>query len=105
MARSTGSRPSGGSGTYLAMSCSEHTTPFLSDSTSGLGRPAGTGVTSPTHSEEGRGVSSGTGRSTRGRNPATPEYRRIISAHVSTSGPPTSKRRLTSGGNAAQPAR
>ena len=42
------------------MSCSEHTTSFLSDSTSGIARPAGTGVTSPTHSEESRGVSSGT---------------------------------------------
>ena len=53
------------------MSCSEHTTSFLSDSTSGIARPAGTGVTSPTHSDDSRGVSSGTGIRTRGRSPAT----------------------------------
>ncbi len=52
MARSTGSRPSGGSGTQEEMSRSEHTTSFLSDSTSGRAKPAGTGVTSPTHSDD-----------------------------------------------------
>ena len=87
------------------MSCSEQTTSFRSDSTSGIARPAGTGVTSPTHSEDSRGVSSGTGIRTRGRSLATPEYRRIISAYVSTSGPPMSKRRLTWEGSAAQPTR
>ena len=65
---------------YEAMSCSEHTTSFLSDSTNGIARPAGTGVTSPTHSDDSRGVSSGTGIRTRGRSPAISEYRRIISA-------------------------
>ena len=32
-------------------------------------------------------------------------YRRIISSYVSTSGPPMSKERFTSGGSDAQPAR
>ena len=65
---------------YPAMSCSEHTTSFLSDSTSGLAGPAGTGVTSPTYSDDSRGVSSGTGTRARGHSPAISECRRIISA-------------------------
>jgi hypothetical protein len=82
MAQSTGTRPSVGSGTYETMSRSEHTTSFRSDSTSGMAWRAGTGVTSPTQSEESRGVSSGTGRSKRGRSPATPQYLRIKRASV-----------------------
>ena len=87
------------------MSCSAQTTSLTSDSTSGLARPAGTGVTSPTHSDESRGVSSGTGIRTRWRSPATAQYRRIMSAYVSTSGPPMSKERLTLAGSAALPTR
>ena len=75
-----GSRPPGGSGTYSAMSCSAQTTSLRSDSTRGLASPAGTGVTRPTHSDDSRGVSSGTGISTRGGSPAASVYRRIISA-------------------------
>ena len=80
MARSSGTRPPAGSGTYSAMSCSAQTTSLTSDSTSGLARPAGTGVTSPTQSDESRGVSSGTGTRAPGRSPATSQYRRIMSA-------------------------
>ena len=69
------------------------------------GEAGGTGVTSPTHSDDSRGVSSGAGTRTRLRNAATREYRRIISAYVKTSGPPMSKRRLTPAGSAAQPTR
>ena len=62
------------------MSCSAHTTSLRSDSTSGMASPEGTGVTRPTHSDDSRGVSSGTGSSTRGRSPAASVYRSIISA-------------------------
>ena len=62
------------------MSCSAQTTSLRSDSTSGLASPAGTGVTRPTHSDESRGVSSGTAISSRGGSPATAAYRRIMSA-------------------------
>ena len=79
MAWSRVSSPSGGSGMYPAMSCSEQTTSFRRDSTSGLARLAGTGVTSPTHSDDSRGVSTGTFTMTRGVSPATSAYRRIIS--------------------------
>ena len=67
---------------YRAMSCSEQTTSFRSDSTSGMARLAGTGVTSPTHSDDSRGVSNGTGTGTiiRGASLATSAYRRIICA-------------------------
>ncbi len=51
--------PSGGSGTYAAMSCSSHTTSCTSDSTSGRASPDGTGVTSPTHRLDSRGESTG----------------------------------------------
>ena len=67
---------------YWAMSCSEQTTSFRSDSTSGMARLAGTGVTSPTHRDDSRGVSNGTGTGTgtiiRGVSLATSAYRRII---------------------------
>ena len=56
MAWSRGRSAPGGSGMYRAMSCSEQTTSFRSDSTSGMARLAGTGVTSPTHSDDSRGV-------------------------------------------------
>ena len=79
MAWSRVSSPSGGSGMYSAMSCSEQTTSFRKDSTSGLARLAGTGVTSPTHSDDSRGVSRGTRTMTRDVSPATSAYRRIIS--------------------------
>ena len=46
----------------------------------GEGRLAGTGVTSPTHSDDSCGVSTGTFAMTRGVSPATSAYRRIISA-------------------------
>ena len=65
---------------YPAMSCSEQTTSFRRDSTSGLARLAGTGVTRPTHSDDSPGVSTGTFTMTRGVSPATSAYRRIISA-------------------------
>ena len=65
---------------YWAMSCSEQTTSFRSDSTSGMARLAGTGVTSPAHSDDSRGVSNGTGTIIRGVSPATSAYRRIICA-------------------------
>jgi len=65
---------------YSAMSCSEQMTSFRSDSTSGMARLTGTGVTSPTHSDESRGVSNGTCTIIRGVSPATLAYRRIISA-------------------------
>src|SRR5208283_5610019 len=61
MAWSRGRSPPGGSGMYPAMSCSEQTTSFRSDSTSGMARLTGTGVTSPTHSDDSRSVSNGTG--------------------------------------------
>ena len=47
--------PSGGSGTYAAMSCSWHTTSCRSDSTSGRASEPGTGVTRPTHRLDRRG--------------------------------------------------
>ena len=62
------------------MSCSEQTTSFRRDSTSGMARLAGTGVTSPTHSDDSHGVSTGTGTIIRGVSPATSAYRRIICA-------------------------
>ena len=65
---------------YWAMSCSVQITSLRSDSTSGRASPAGTGVMSPTHSDESPGVSSGTGISSRGGSPATAAYRRIMSA-------------------------
>ncbi len=80
MARPRVSSPPGGSGMYPVMSCSEQTTSFRRDSTSGLARLAGTGVTSPTHSDDSRGVSKGTFTMIRGESPATWAYRRIISA-------------------------
>ena len=69
---------------YSAMSCSQQMTSFRSDSTSGMARLTGTGVTSPTHSDDSRGVSNGTGTGTgtiiRGVSLATLAYRRIICA-------------------------
>ena len=79
MAWSRVSSPPGGSGMYPVMSFSEQTTSFRRDSTSGRARLAGTGVTSPTHSDDSRGVSMGTFTMTRGVSPATSAYRRIIS--------------------------
>ncbi len=70
-ARSKPMVPSGGSGTYSLMSCSRHTTSWRSDSVSGRAMELGTGVTRPTQRLESVGVSTGTGRITRGRSPAT----------------------------------
>ena len=64
---------------YSVMSFSAQTTSFRRDSTSGRARLAGTGVTSPTHSDDSRGVRMGTFTITRGVRPATSAYRRIIS--------------------------
>ena len=47
MADPTGVSPSAGSGMKPAMSCSAHTTSFLSDSTSGRARPATRSTSSP----------------------------------------------------------
>ena len=55
-ASSKPSRPSGGSGTYSAMSCSRQTTVLRSDSTSGRAMPAGTGVIRPTQWLDSDGV-------------------------------------------------
>ena len=62
------------------MSCSDATTSFRSDSTRGLARPLGTGVTRPTQCDDSCGVSTGTRSSKRGGSPATAAYRRIMSA-------------------------
>lgn len=48
-------------------------------------------------------MSTGTGTISRGGSPATSAYISIMARYVSTSGPPTSKARLTSGGSVAQP--
>ena len=45
----------------------------------GIAKLAGTGVTSPTHSDDSRGVSMGTFTMARGVSPATSAYRRIMS--------------------------
>ena len=63
--------PSGGSGTYSAMSCSCATASCTRLSTSGRAIAFGTGVIRPTQCEDSDGVSGRTGRMTRGRSPAT----------------------------------
>jgi hypothetical protein len=78
-ASSKPSSPSGGSGTYCAMSCSEQTTVLRSDSTSGRAIDAGTGVTTPTQWLDSPGLSTGTGRIRRLGSPATAAKRCIIS--------------------------
>ena len=104
-ARSKPSSPSGGSGTYSAMSCSCATASWIRLSTSGRAIALGTGVTRPTQCEESPGVSGRTGTMIRRGRPATAAYRCIISTKVSTSGPPMSKPRLTSAGKVAAPTR
>ncbi len=66
------------------------TTRLTNESTSGRASCAGTGVTSPTHSDERRGESTGTGSRRRRGRPATSAYVAIMSAYVTTSGPPIS---------------
>ena len=56
------------------------TTAVTSESTSGRARRAGTGVTSPIHSDDRRGVNTGTGMSRRVVSPASAAYIAIISA-------------------------
>ena len=69
---------------------------LINESISGRAIDAGTGVTSPTHMLDTRGVSSGTFMMMRRRNPATLAYRAIISRYVSVSAPPTSNTPCTS---------
>ena len=66
---------------------------------------SGTGVTKPTHRLDSRGVSTPTGRIRPRAQAGDGGVPRIICSYVSTSGPPMSKARFTSGGRAAQPAR
>jgi len=87
------------------MSCSWQTTSFFSESTSGRAIDAGTGVTSPIHRLDSLGESTLMGRMMRLLRPATAAYRCIICSYESTSGPPMSNQRLTSGGRVAQPTR
>ena len=74
-ARRYGTNPSGGSGTYCAMSCSRTSTSVISERTSGLASEDGTGVTSPTQWLDRPGVRNGTrtirrfGRSAASANP------------------------------------
>ena len=81
------------------MPVSAATTVLRSDSTSGRARLAGTGVMRPTQWLDSAGDSTGTGSTRRFGRPATEAYRCIMSKYVRTSGPPMSKRRLTSSGS------
>ncbi|NBT21419.1 MAG: hypothetical protein EBT17_04810, partial [Actinobacteria bacterium] len=93
------SRPSGGGGSTFNTDFSGSTTTLLiSESMSGRAIDAGTGVTSPTHMLEMRGVSSGTFTMNRRRSPDALANRIIISRYVRVSAPPTSNTPCTSRG-------
>ena len=104
-AKSKPTSPLGGSAMYRAMSCSlRHC--LVDEALDQWSRdPAGTGVTSPTHKADSRGVSGRTGRIRRRGSFAMRAYRRIISWYVNTSGPPMSNARCTRSGTSAHSTR